>query len=181
MFTPHRVIKLMAALLVLLGLLIGPAGVAPASAAAPCFYLSPAHSGLVLDVEGGSTADGARIVQWNKNGGSNQKFRFTYFANYMPADVFYIEPVSAAGIDKVLTVNRYAAGAQVVQFAYGGINATYQWWQRIPTSNGYKFRNVATGLYMDISGASQQAGAPLVQWYGSGGSNQEFRLQNAGC
>ena len=73
---------------------------------------------------------------------------------------------------KVLSVNSYAAGAPVIQWTNQG--ATSQQWQQIPITGGYKYRNVATGLYLDVSGYSYAAGARLVQWYGTNGLNQQF-------
>jgi hypothetical protein len=34
------------------------------------------HSGRVLDVEGGSSASGAQIIQWGYHGGGNQRWLF---------------------------------------------------------------------------------------------------------
>jgi len=34
------------------------------------------HSGKVLDVSGGSTADGAVLIQYRDTGGSNQRWTF---------------------------------------------------------------------------------------------------------
>jgi hypothetical protein len=34
-------------------------------------------SGLCVDVNGGSTADGARLLQWSCHSGTNQQWRFT--------------------------------------------------------------------------------------------------------
>ena len=57
-----------------------------------------------------------------------------------------------------------------------------QQWQQIPVSYGVnKYRNVATGLFLDVSGYSYQAGAPLVQWYRAAGLNQQFGLYGTSC
>ena len=34
------------------------------------------NSGLVADVYGASTSDGAQVVQWTANGGTNQQWQF---------------------------------------------------------------------------------------------------------
>ena len=171
----HRVIQFMAALLLLLGLLVGPVGVAPASAAPlSCFYLQAANSLHYLDVEGASTANGARIVQWYQTGAQNQTFKVWHYESQ--PDVSYIESVWSG---KVFSVNATAAGAPVLQWENTG--ATAQQWQSIPVPGGTKYRNLATGLYLDIAGDSRAAGARLVQWYGSGGGNQVFKQLTTSC
>ena len=74
----------------------------------------------------------------------------------------------------MLSVNSYAAGAPVIQWT--NQSAATQQWQEIPTTGGSKFRNVATGMYLDVQGSSYAAGAPLVQWYGTNGLNQIFTI-----
>lgn len=41
------------------------------------FKLTAVHSGKLADVNGGSTADGATIIQWPSNGGDNQQWSFS--------------------------------------------------------------------------------------------------------
>jgi hypothetical protein len=38
------------------------------------YSIQNVHSGLVLDIEGGSHNDGARVLQWNLHNGKNQKW-----------------------------------------------------------------------------------------------------------
>jgi hypothetical protein len=52
------------------------------------------HSGLCLDVNGVSTADGAAVIQWNCSGAANQRWKFTKVA---PADAE--APVTTAKAD----------------------------------------------------------------------------------
>ena len=175
MLIRHRIFQVMAALIVLLGFAFGSTGAAHAATNSTCYYLSPVHSGHYLDVEGGSTADGARIIQWYRSWSANQKFKF-WHDDSLPSDVWYIESVSSG---KVLSVNSYAAGAPVLQWS--NQSATSQQWIEIATAGGYKYRNVATGLYFDVSGYSYSAGAPLVQWSGTTGLNQVFARSTTSC
>jgi hypothetical protein len=39
-------------------------------------YLESALNGMVLDIEGSSKADGAKVLMWTKHGGPNQKWRY---------------------------------------------------------------------------------------------------------
>src|SRR5262245_4266522 len=47
------------------------------------YQLSAKHSGKLLDVEGGPSAqqDGVRVIQYSDNGGDNQKWRFSSLGN----------------------------------------------------------------------------------------------------
>ena len=40
------------------------------------FKFTAVHSGKLADVNGGSTADGATIIQWQSHGGDNQQWSF---------------------------------------------------------------------------------------------------------
>src|SRR5690606_19139020 len=40
------------------------------------YQLISRHSGKAIDIEGASTADAARVIQWAPTGGQNQQFRF---------------------------------------------------------------------------------------------------------
>lgn len=43
-------------------------------------------SGKVADVNNASTADGADVIQWSWNGGSNQKWHFNFVETVQPTD-----------------------------------------------------------------------------------------------
>lgn len=172
MFARHRLFQVLAALVVLMALMIGPAGAAHAAGTSR-YAVRPAHTLYYLNVEGGSTADGARIIQWYEASGTVHPNESWYF-DAVPgtSDTFYIRSYSD---DKVISVNSFVAGAPAIQWANQG--APSQQWQRVPFSGGsYKFRNVATGLYLDVSGYSYASGAKLVQWYATSGLNQQFYL-----
>lgn len=176
MFTRHRIFTVLTALIVLLTLLIEPAGVAPASAAQTRYNITAAHSLQALNVEGASTANGARIIQWPLNAFSVPANTIWYY-DAVPgtSDTYYIRSYMD---DKVLSVNSYAAGAPVIQWTNQYV-ASQQWQEiKVATTIGtaYKYRNVATGLYLDVSGYSYKAGAQLDQWYQTGGLNQQFYI-----
>jgi hypothetical protein len=177
MLTRHRIFQVMAALIVLLTLMLGPAGHASAATNGSCYFLSSGHSGHFLDVEGGSTADGARIIQWYRTWNTNQKFKFWHTTD-MPSDVWYIQSVSS---NKLLSVNSQVGGAPVIQWTSSN-SASQQWLEIATTQVGtYRYRNVATGLYLDVQGASYAAGAPVVQWTGNLNLNQIFSRYSTSC
>jgi beta-galactosidase len=171
MLIRHHLLKLTAALLLLLGFAFG--ATSQASAATQYYSITASHTGFALDVEGASTADGARIVQWPFNVfyvPANEQWAFIPVPG--APDTYYIQ----SGLDgKVLSVNSYAAGAPVIQWTNQGV-ASQQWYEVKQGGTARKYRNVATGLYLDVSGYSYNAGAPLVQWYQTNGLNQVFNV-----
>jgi hypothetical protein len=171
----HRMLQLIAGLIVLLGFAFGPARAQPAAAASSCYYISAYHSGHFFDVEGGSAANGARIIQWYQSYTQNQRFSIFHPDN-TPSDVRVIQSASSG---KVLSVNSSVAGAPVIQWSNQG--AASQQWQQTSAEGLYTFRNLATGLYLDVRGYSYAAGAPLDQWYGNSGNNQLFALYETNC
>src|SRR5436190_2134323 len=81
------------------------------------------NSGMVLDVAGGSTAEGAKIVQWPWNGGPNQIWRAIPFSTWGGDPNTFLIISSASG--KVLDVNgaSKADGASLIQWTWnGGLN-----------------------------------------------------------
>jgi len=69
-----------------------------------------------------------------------------------------------------------AQGAQLDQRTDN--NGDSQWWKLVPssTSGYYRIVNVRTGWYADVEGASTSDGAKVIQWTGTGGTNQDWQL-----
>jgi alpha-L-fucosidase 2 len=128
------------------------------------------RSGKVLDVYGGSTADGAKVVQWSWTGGTNQQWR--------------LEPNSdqsfrlvSRGSGKVLQ-NPGGSTTQGTQLdQWSDTAGTHQWWRLVDAGDGYhRLVNVRSGLVADVSGGSLNDGAQVVQWAANGGTNQQWQL-----
>lgn len=170
-----------------LGFLVGLVGQLPLARAASkdgCYYMIPAHSGHFLDVQGGRIGSGVPVIQWYRNWQANQKFKIWHFS--APNDnIVRIKPAADTGMG--LMPSRYAAGAPIIiretlsYLAVDDIANSRATWVEEDYGTYYKYRNTATGLYLDVNGYSYAAGAPLVQWYGTGGLNQEFYLAEAAC
>jgi V8-like Glu-specific endopeptidase len=137
----------------------------------PGFRLGVArHSRQVLDVHGGSTDAGAKLIQWPFHGGDNQRLR-----PELLDDGYFRVVVNHSG--RVLDVEGAStiAGARVIQWDWhGGDN---QRWQLDPVGDGY-FRIVAqhSGKVLDVQGASGAGGAGVIQWDWHGGDNQRWKL-----
>jgi hypothetical protein len=130
-------------------------------------------SGLTLGIEGGSSANGAQLVQLNDSGASSQQFRF------VDSGGGYYR-IQARHSNKVLDVweqNR-ADGATIAQ--YDDVNGTNQQWQ-VNESGGYAtIVSRFSGKALDVWERSTASGARISQYTVNGGTNQQFQLVPVG-
>ncbi len=132
-------------------------------------YLTSASSGLVMDVSGASTADGAKVVQWSNHSGTNQQWT----VHSVSGNVFTLVNVNSG---KCLETPNQST-SQSVQLDQGTCNgSTSQQWSVRSAGAGYTLVNVLSGLYADVFGASTSAGAAIDQWPGNGGANQTWNF-----
>jgi len=124
------------------------------------------NSGKPLAVSGGSTADGALIVQ-KADGGA-------WTIDAAPGGAYTLKYVSTG---KVLDVDGYSStvGLQLQQWTPTG--GTNQQWYLRPTSDGY-FTLVSrdSGLVADVYGWDTGDGAKVVQYTSGDGANQQWKL-----
>jgi len=129
---------------------------------------------LVLDVAGGSTSNGAKVIQWAGHGTGNQRWNFVDQGNGTSAIV-------NQNSGKCLTSDG-VAGHQLYQFTCVG-SLLQQWKGTLGTvfdTSSHRLSNVATGLAMDVSGASATAGAAIITWYPNSQPNQYFSYYQLG-
>ncbi|MBD0743968.1 beta-galactosidase [Streptomyces sp. CBMA152] len=136
---------------------------------APCVLVNR-RSGKVLDVPDRSTTAGTQLIQWTRNGGTNQQWR--------PAPVTDgICTLTNVNSGQLLDVQGNVAtdGTPVIQWpANGGTN---QQWRRVPTDGGYlKLVSASTGKVLGVSGASTADGAKLVEQTDTGDPSQQWLL-----
>lgn len=137
------------------------------------YVLTSRHSGLVLDIDGASTAENAGLVQWNRTDATNQQFRF------IDAGGGYYR-IQSRHSGKVLGLQSQstADGANVVQET--DANATDQQW-RVTESGGYAtFVNRLSGKALDVWEWSATAGDRISQYTATGGANQQWSLTALG-
>jgi hypothetical protein len=127
---------------------------------------------LTLDVAGASTSPGAPVIQWYGHGGSNQRWNFVTLPNGN-------QQIVNQNSGMCLTTNGIAG--QVLYQWYCNVGARQEWQGSIPgkfsnaiVKNGGMLVNPATGLAVDIQGASGLAGAGVIGWYQNGKDNQRF-------
>ncbi|THV34703.1 family 43 glycosylhydrolase [Glycomyces buryatensis] len=133
------------------------------------YVLTSRHSGLVLDINGASTAENAGLIQWNRNDAANQQFRF------IDAGGGYYR-IQSRHSGKVLGLQNQstADGANVVQET--DANATDQQW-RVTESGGYAtFVNRLSGKGLDVWEWSTAAGGRISQYTATGDTNQQWSL-----
>jgi hypothetical protein len=150
------------------GLMTAGGATAAHADAAFTIHISPNSSfGLLLDDPGGSGTAGTPIIQWYANGGANQNWTFLSYGGN-----FYKIINGASG--QCLTTGG-VAGYDVVQEPCND-SAGQVWATGLTPGSIYAWtiRNPASGLYLDVRGASSAAGAHLDVWYYNGGSNQYF-------
>ncbi|MCU0431391.1 MAG: RICIN domain-containing protein [Cytophagaceae bacterium] len=134
------------------------------------YYLQNRHSGLVLDINALSTADGASAIQWNNTGNTNQQFEFIHLGN----GAYRIQAKhsgKALDVQQVSTDN----GATIQQWSYGGGNN--QQFVAIDAGNGYvKLIAKHSRKLMEVAGFSNTAGGRIQQWQDDGQLSGHWKL-----
>ena len=128
----------------------------------------------VLDVEGGSLSDGARLQVYGTNMTQAQAFRF----DYDEETGFYT--ITNEGSGKVLDAagGSTSNGTRVQQYASNGTLA--QRWIVSRDGDGVRICSAAApSQVLDLTGRSSSDGTKVQLWSSSGGLNQLFRLYSA--
>ena len=146
----------------------------PASGAT--HYLTNANSGLVMDVSGGSTANGGEIDQWTNHSGTNQQWTLTQVSG----NVYTLRNVNS-GLCLDVPGQSTTAGLQLDQWTCNG--GTNQEWALDSVGSysstgdaSYQLTNLNSDLVADVAGNSTTAGAIVDQWASNGGANQKWTL-----
>ena len=128
------------------------------------------NSGKVLDVNGGSTADGAAVIQWTWGGGNNQQWQLVD-----QGGGYYRIQNRNSGKPADVNGGSTANGATVIQWGWnGGAN---QQWQIVDNGNGYyRILNRNSGQAMDVNAGSTANGASVIQWPWNAGNNQQWQI-----
>jgi lysophospholipase L1-like esterase len=132
------------------------------------YVLQSRHSGLVLDIAGRSTSNGALLVQENRTDATNQQFRF------VDAGGGYYK-IQARHSNLLLDVygKSTANGADVVQWSDTG--TANQQWQVIDDGTYLRFVNRNSGKALDLWERSTAPGSRISQYDSNGATNQQWR------
>jgi Ricin-type beta-trefoil lectin domain-like len=128
------------------------------------------HSSKAMDVFGGSTANGATLIQWPYHGGQNQMFR----PDPVGGGYFRLVALNSGKVADVAGGST-ANGAPIIQWDWhGGNNQLF----RIETLSDGFARIIAkhSGKVVDVTGGSTANGARLIQWDWHGGNNQRWLM-----
>lgn len=136
------------------------ATIAPSASAATYYALVNLKSGKCMSVEGGgSTANGANVIQWSCNDGGEQLW---YWSGSQLKNRKSGKCLSVSGGGST------ANGAELVQWSCTG--ESEQSWDHL--SNGYLV-NAKSGKVASVSGGgSTSNGAKVVQWQANSGGEQ---------
>ena len=130
------------------------------------------QSGKVLDVAGGSSADGALVQQWGYAGGDNQKWRM----HDTGSGVFALVNVRSGKCLDVTALS-HDDGARIEQWSCnGGENQAFT--LRPAGDGSFDLVGAGSGKCVDVAGASGDDGAFVQQWGCVGAANQRWRIEN---
>ncbi|MEJ2852310.1 MULTISPECIES: glycosyl hydrolase family 95 catalytic domain-containing protein [unclassified Saccharothrix] len=126
-------------------------------------------SGKVLDINGASTADGAKVIQWTSSGSANQQWQF--LAN--PDGSFRLVARHSGRV-----LNSPGGSGQGIQLEqWQDTSSDNQWWRLVDAGGGYhRIVNVRNGLCVDVESGSTADGARVIQWPATGGTNQQWQI-----
>jgi hypothetical protein len=140
--------------------------------AQPAYYeIVARHSGKCLDVEGESTASGARVIQFGCGGWPNQQWQIVSvgggYYKIVARHSSKVLDVQWAGLDN---------GTPVWQWDENGTAA--QQWQIIDVGSGYvRIMARHSGKALDVAGGYTDDGTQVHQWDYVGIPNQQWLLR----
>jgi predicted alpha-1,6-mannanase (GH76 family) len=134
------------------------------------------NSGLALNVKAASTSNGAAVVQYPfSNGQTNAEWTFVPTSG----GFYEIKNVNSGLVLNVsgsITANALS-GALIDQWTAAAIIPGNDQWMPVKNPDGsYSFYSLNSYQALDVPGGSKASDVQLAQWYGNGGTNQEFNL-----
>ena len=129
---------------------------------------SSVNSNYVLDIQKGSTKNGAQMIVYKRNGGKNQKYQF-----YLQGDNTYC--IRSLKSQKWLNVNTKDK-KYVMQWSWTGGNNT-KWKLTVDAYNRITFVNKAYNKCFDVQGGKTQNGSKMIIWTSNGELNQKWVLK----
>ncbi|MER7674244.1 RICIN domain-containing protein [Kitasatospora sp. NPDC096128] len=143
---------------------------APAVNPSSFYTIRNANSGQVMDVSGGSTADGGSVVQWPANGGANQQWSFVPVSGQL----FRIVNRNSGKALEIPWSSHWRSTAADQSTDNGGNN---QLWYFEPAGGGYLLRNVESRQVLEVGQGSTTNGAAIAQYMPLNQSNQAWTIQ----
>jgi hypothetical protein len=126
------------------------------------YQIKNVHSGLVLDTQGSSTAQGALAVQATAGSSSTQKWTLT-----LESSGYYEIKNNASGL--VLGISNESKSDGADALIWGDNGTPDHLWQITSQGNGqYKIENDNSGLVLGVLNESTSSGAQVLQWDDNG-------------
>lgn len=134
------------------------------------YTLRNVNSGQLADVYQGQTTDGASVIQWPSNGGTNQQWNIVQVTGQL-------YKIVNRNSGKVLDVpnGNHRRGTALDQWTWNGGNN--QLWYFEPAGSGWVIRNFETGQVMEVGGNSTTNGAAIDEWMALNQPNQTWTIQ----
>jgi hypothetical protein len=134
------------------------------------YEISVKHSGLAVEVYGGTSNNGDAIDQWPYGGNTNQQWVITDIGGGV-----YKIINSRSGKALVVQNASASATALIIQYDYTSATPNNDQWLLQDAGGGYyQLINQNSNLALDMTQASQTPGTQFEQWYQTGGDNQKF-------
>jgi hypothetical protein len=170
---PRTRVLITALALALAATSVGLAASAPADAAttvADAYTITNVHSGLNLDTQGASDADGTPVDQASADAGPDQEWTL------VPAGSGEYRIVDGA-TDLVLGVENESTSDGGTALVWDDNGTPDHLWKLISQGGTtYKIQNVNSGLVLGVSGESTSSGAKVLQWSDNGTPDHLWKL-----
>ncbi len=145
-----------------------------AYSAGQTYTLVNPHSGKALDISGASTADGANVQIWARNGTGAQQWRLEANNN---GTYSLVNPASGKALD--VSNSGTNDGANVQLWSRNGSGA--QQWRLNPVSGDvYTLINANSNKALDVYSAATNDGANVAIWSANGTAAQQWQLVPVG-
>lgn len=145
------------------------------------YILVNRNSGKVMEVPGGSTANGVALQQNTYSGGTNQQWNVTPMSSRTGGDFSYFT-ITAAYSGKAAELLNYSLTDGGSITTADSVNSGNQHYYFDYAGDGYFYiRNRHSSKYLDIQGASTSSGGGIVQMASNGGIDQQWRFIPVGA
>jgi len=122
------------------------------------FYIQSVQSGKYLDVEGGSSEQGAKVITWDFHGGKNQQWSYRNGMIVSKSNGLVLDITGAR-----------ETGEIIVWSEHGGNNQKWHF------DEDFTIRS-ELGIVLDVKHRSMESGANLIAFPKHGDDNQKFRI-----
>ncbi|MBR3644899.1 MAG: RICIN domain-containing protein, partial [Lachnospiraceae bacterium] len=130
------------------------------------------HSGLCLDVSGGSSANGANVQQWTANGIAAQ----TWEVNFNSDDSTYVITSTING--KAVDMDGWSKDNGGNAIMWDNNKTNNQRWYITYVGDGYSFLiNKDSNKCLEVGGWSTSAGGNVQQWDYFAQANQQWKFE----